>query len=479
MAMFLLTDATGIGSNDLDAGQGLIDLGIIANDTGFGANDAAGGQQLITYARTLTGVVQLRLDTLVNTTFTPDYGSGPQNVDIVIAAGTSAFVLDDGTSMANNGTSLPPSDSGLPGATLNPTLNNLVIYDTDQNVCVARDGTGGDLDLPESNPVILYHELSHSFRIVNNTLLALTGICDPAAPEENAAIIDENDLRTDIANRLGTAPELRDPDIHCGDVGCDSGCCIIATVASKSLTSQEVRSLRGVRDHFVRSTEMGHSFFEQFFQDYYSFSPQVCTFMARDPKLSGHLLEGWVNPLLDFWKIMIAYSRQSMTIEGAGAAFVRTQSGRAQAEARRDALRRTLTYWSHGGSDEDPWRVELLRLLQERAWPSEHIQWALVTPVRIYYDLITMYVDEAGTDAIGREFERAIDSWAPEMPISDVWAALSAEQVAAELAFCESVLFQTARSRQRFAQRLRDRFNHITSIAVVLNGREQQPGGGS
>lgn len=474
MAMFLLTDATGIGSDDLDPGQGLIDLTIIANDTGFGANAAAGGQQLITYAPTLAGVVQQRLDTLVNTTFTPDYGSGPQNVDIVIAAGTAAFVLDDGTSLANNGTSLPPSNSGLPGATLNPTLNNLLIYDTDQNICVARAGTGGDIDLPESNPVVLYHELSHSFRILNNTLLALTGTCDPASPEENAAITDENDLRTDLAMRQGVAPELRDPNIHCGSVGCDGGCCIIATVASKSLTSQEVRSLRCVRDHFVRNTEIGHSFFEQFFQDYYSFSPQVCTIMARDPQLSGHLLEGWVNPLLDFWKIIIARSRQSMTVESMGAEFVRRQPSGPHAKARRDALQRTLTYWSDGGADENPWRAELAQLLRERAWPSEYIQWALVSPVRIYYDLIRMCVDGAGAHAIGCELERAVDSWAPEMPISDVWASLSADEVAMELEFVESALLQTARCRRRFAQRLRNRLGHITAIAFVLNGREQQ-----
>jgi hypothetical protein len=123
--------------------------------------------------------------------------------------------------------------------------------------------------------------------------------------------------------------------------------------------------------------------------------------------------------------------------------------------------------------------VELLQLLQERAWPSEHIQWALVTPVRIYYDLITMYLDGAGAVAIGREFERAVDSWAPEMPLSDVWASLSAAEVAAELAFCESVLLQTDWSRQRFARRLKDQLSHITSIAVVLNGREQQREGSS
>jgi hypothetical protein len=477
MAMFLLTDAAGIGSDDLDSGQGLIDLTIIANDTGFGANAPAGGQQLITYARTLNGTVQQRLDTLVNTTFTPDYGSGPQNVDIIIAAGTADFVLDDGTSLRNNGTSLPPSNSGLAGASLNPTLNNLVIYDTDQSICVARDGTGGDLDLPESNPAVLYHELSHSFRIVNNTLLALTAECDPSSPEERAAIIDENELRTDLANRQGVTPELRDPNNHCGDVGCDSGCCIIATVASKSLTSPQVQSLRCVRDHFVRSTELGYAFFEQFFRDYYSFSPQVCTAMARNAGLSEHLLEGWVNPLLEFWSLMIERSRGGMTPGATGDAFLRRQPDRPRAEARREALRRTFAYWSHADLDDDATRIELMRLLRERAWPSEHIQWALVAPVRIYHDLLALYLEGAGAEVIGRAIEGAVDSWAPELPLSEVWASLSAEQAAAELAFCESALLQTPVSRQRFARRLRERFGHITAITGVLDGQERPRGG--
>ncbi len=474
MPLFILDDATGIGSDDLDTFQAFIDLVIIANDDGVGLNDPAGGMQQVTYNRTMNGPPQLRLEDLVNTAFTPDYGSGPQNVDIIVIPGLSGFTLDDGTSFANSGTALPPASSGLPGAALNTTENCLVIYDTQQTICVARAGTGGDLDLPISNPVVLYHEFSHAFREVNNDgndFLALTAACDPSSPEENAAIVDENDLRTQIANRKGETPVLRDPGIHCGKVDKDcSSCCIIATLVSRSITSPQVQFLRSVRDHFVRSTEVGHAFFEQFFRDYYSFSPQVCTIMARNPSIPEHLLEGYINPLLDFWKIMIERSNQYFADADLGAAFVRHHPDRAQAEVRLDALHRTVKYWLNQDSHNSEVPPELIALLRERAWSSDHIQWALVAPVRIYHDLMMLYLDGADAETIGREFNRALESWAPEIPISDVWASLPAKQVVKELEFCNNALLQSASTQKRFRQRLQVRFPDITSIDSVLNG---------
>lgn len=477
MATFILDNAAGIGSDDLDSAQALIDLAIIADDVGLGADDPVGGLQRVTYDRTTNGAPQLRLDALINTAFTPDYGGGAQNVDVIVIAGLSGFTLDDGTSFSNNGTALPPASSGLPGAGLNTTENCLVIYDTQQNICVARDGTNGDIDLPISNPVVLYHEFSHAFRILNNTLLALTSECDPASPEENAAIVDENDLRTQIAQRNGVAPELRDPNIHCGTVGCSGGCCIIATVVSKSLASPQVQYLRRVRDHFVRSTEVGHAFFERFFHDYYAFSPQVCTLMAGNPQIPAYLLEGYINPLLEFWKLMIERSARPYAETALGAAFARQHPDRAQAEARLDALRHTATYWlSH---DANPGSVpeQLITLLKERAWPSDYMQWALVAPVRIYHDLLALHLGGADDETVGREFNHAVESWAPEVPISDIWTALPADQVLKELAFCDRALLQSQVSRKRFHQRLRDRFRGITSIDVVLNRLAETPGG--
>lgn len=471
MPLFILDDATGIGSDDLDTLQAFVDLVIIADDPGVGLNDPSSGLQQVTYNQTSNGPPQDRLDALVNTAFSPDYGSGPQNVDIVVIPGLSGFTLDDGTSFANNGTALGPAGSGLPGASLNTTNNCLVIYDTQQDICVARDGTGGDIDLTISNAVVLYHEFSHAFRIVNNTTLALSGTCDPSSPAENDAIIEENDLRTQIANRQGETPELRDPGIHCGSVGCGGGgCCVIATLASKSMSAPQIPHLRSVRDHFVRSTEVGYAFFEQLFRDYYSFSPQVCTIMAGNPSISEHLLEGYINPLLEFWKIMIERTGQHFSDANLGAAFARHHPHLLLAEARLDALRRTESYWLNQDSPDSEVPATLIALLRERAWPSDYIQWALVAPVRIYHDLLSLYLDKADEETVGREFIRALESWAPEMPISDIWASLPAEQVIRELEFCNSALLQSAKNKKRFYQRLKVRFRDITSIDVVLNG---------
>lgn len=477
MAMFILSDAAGIGSDDLDPLQAFVDLVIIANDDGVGMDDPVGGMQRITYTRTMDGPPQVRLDTLVNTTFTPDYGAGAQNVDVIIIAGLSGFTLDDGTSFQNNGTALPPASSGLAGASLNTTENCLVIYDTQQNICVARDGAGGDLNLPISNPVVLYHEFSHAFRIVNNTLLALGGGCDPASPEENAAIIDENDLRTQIAERQGETAELRDPNIHCGQVGCDSGCCIIATVASKSLSSPEVQFLRSVRDHFVRSTEVGFAFFERFFRDYYAFSPQVCALMARHPGMSDALLAGYIEPLLDFWKVMIARSQASLTPCELGEEFLATLNSRDAVQARRAALERTSAYWRGRDVENAGAPAELVALLKDRAWPSEYIQWALVAPVRIYYELLTAHLAGADCEETGRALERAVDAWSAATPISEVWAALSKREVLRELRFCHRALLRSERSRRMFHRRLRERFTDITAVRAALDQLSVRAGG--
>ena len=468
MPLFILEDATGIGNDEIDSFQAFIDCVIIANDDGVGINDPVGGMQQVTYARTENGPPQLRLDALVNTTFNPDYGSGPQQVDTLVIPGLAGFTLDDGSSFRHNGTALAPQGSGLAGSTLNTTDFCLVIYDTQQNICVTGLDSG-DIDLPISNPVVLYHEFSHAFRIVNNTLLGLTFECDPSSPEENAAIIDENDLRTQIANRQGETPVLRDPGNHCGDVGCDPPCCIIATVASKSFNSSQVLFLRSVRDHFVRSTQVGYAFFQKFFYDYYSFSPQVCTIMAGNPAIPGHLLEGYINPLLDFWRIMIERSGNNFSDAELGAAFTRLHADRDAAQARLAALGQTVAYWLQDESTGAGAPPELLKLLRERAWPSEYMQWALVTPVRIYHDVLKLFLAGADETEIGSWFNTELDSWTPYFPISDFWAALTAEEVVKELEFCENVLLQSPAAEKRFHQRLLERFADITSIDTVLS----------
>ncbi|MGI8998916.1 MAG: hypothetical protein ACR2GO_04345, partial [Candidatus Limnocylindria bacterium] len=170
MTLFVQNDATGAGAGGVDAQQAAVDLGVATNgDTGLGLAAQIGDRQQVTYARTDPGLPAIRVDALVNTNF----NLNPQGVDIVIIPVLANFTLNDGRSILTiGGTALPPSGSPLPGSTLNNTNSCLVIYDTTQNNgtgwCTARAGTNGTLDLPISNPVILFHELSHAFRIATN-----------------------------------------------------------------------------------------------------------------------------------------------------------------------------------------------------------------------------------------------------------------------------------------------------------------------
>lgn len=479
MPTFILQDASGIGSDDLDAARGFVDLAIIANDTGLGLDDPAAGMAQVTYDRTEGGPLRLRVDAMVNTAFSPDYGGGAQNVDTIVIAGLHGFTLDDGTPMADNGMALPPQSSGLPGAVLNSTEQCLVIYDTEISICLVTQGGDGTFDLPVPTPVVLYHELSHAFRIVQNTLLALSGTCNPSSPEENAAITDENVLRSDLATRQGIAPVLRDPGNHCGGVcgggsGGSGGCCIIATLASGSAASPQVRSLRAARDHFVRGTEVGHAFFARFFRDYYAFSPQACTILAGDAALSRQVLEGFIEPLLAFWWIMTERSRRRMDGPALGAAFQALYPDRGEAGRRRAAMERCAGFWfgadiaQHAQRGSAEAAARLLALLRERAWPSEHMQWTLVAPVRIHHTLLLRHLAGDDAAAIGAEFARQLDAWAPEAPLGEIWAALSTEQVARELAFCDAALLQTPERARRFRERLGARFHDITAVAAVL-----------
>ena len=307
MTVFIQNDATGAGVGNVDANQAFIDLFIISNsDTGLGLVGPVGNIDQVTYGRTDPGAPAVRLNALINTVYNPNYGGGAQTVNIFIIGSQSNFILNDGRFVTNiAGTALPPQGSGLAGAGLNTTNNCLVIYDTSQSngngYCVARNGTGGTYDLAFSSPAILYHELSHAFRIVNNNLQALTAACNPSSPEENAAILDENVYRTQSAASTGVPVVLRDPGIHCGIPGSSGSCkacCIIASVASRSPFSAEVQLLRAVRDQFLRATEVGFAFFQNFFRDYYAFSPQVSTIMAGQPQLSDFVLQGYVRPLI-------------------------------------------------------------------------------------------------------------------------------------------------------------------------------------
>lgn len=490
MTVFIQNDATGAGTGNLNPNQAAVDLAVAANgDTGLGLAAQVGNRQQVTYARTLNGAPPIRLNTLVNTTFTPNYGGGPQTVNIVVLPVNSNFFLNDGTSiLVVGGTALPPQGSGLAGAALNNTNDCLVIYDTTQNngsgYCTARNGTGGTLDLQTPNPIILYHELSHAFRIVNNTLLALTAACNPSSPEENAAITDENDLRTQVANATGVTPVLRDPGIHCGGLctggggGGGGSCCIIASVASNSPISAEVQALREVRDGFLRRTEVGFSFFQKLLHDYYAFSPQVSTVMAQKPDLSQLVLEGYVRPLIITLRLLQLHAFEEPTDAKLGRVFTNYHPEAAEAADKLALLDRARAYSQGEIASGERATEELAQILHERAWSSEHVRWALIEPVRIYGEALGAYVAGSKRAEIGRTLRQAFVAWAAEMPLDHVWASLSANQLKRELSTFETGLLRSSKAKSRFRKRLVDRFGHLTAVGTLL-GRSRATQGGN
>lgn len=475
MTVFVQNNATGAGAGSLDPNQAAVDLGIIANgDTGLGLAAAVGNRQRVTYTRTDPGIPPTRLDTLVNTSFNPDYGlgAGPQSVPIVIVPVLANFTLNDGTSiLVVGGTSLPPSNSGLVGAGLNNTTDCLVIYDTTQNsgggYCTARAGTGGTLDLQTPNPVILYHELSHALREVTNALNATTAGCNPSSPEERAAIIDENDLRTQSAAAAGTTPVLRDPGIHCGATcsgGSSVSCCIVASVASGSPLSEEVAALRSVRDGFIRRSEVGFAFFDSLHRDYYGFSPQVCTLMARHPTLRPLVLEGFVRPLVSMLRLIEEFALKAADSATLGERFAAEHEDRAAGAARLATLHRAREVLG-GGDAELTHEQQLLSELLAPALESDHLLWAVVEPIQLYEAALAAHIDDCPVEQLGEHLYAAIDSWGCRVPLDNVWASLHAVELQNEVGLLATTLLRTPEARAEFRYRLKRRHGRATAIA--------------
>jgi hypothetical protein len=480
MTIFIQNDATGAGGGNLDPNQAAVDLTIIANgDTGLGLAAQVGNRQQVTYARTLAGAPPIRLDNLVNTNFNPNYGGGPQNVNIIILPVLANFTLNDGRSILTvGGTALPPSNSGLAAAGLNNTNDCLVIYDTTQNngtgYCTARAGTGGTLDLQTPNPIILFHELSHAFRIVTNALLALSGICNPSSPEENAAITDENDLRTQIANASGTTPVLlRDPGIHCGAV-CSGGststssCCIIASVASGSVLSEEVAALRTVRDSLLRKSEIGFYFFQSFFHDYYGFSPQVCTLMSQHSTLRQLVCEGFVRPLVSILNLINEYAVSGVNAATLGKHFAAAHADRVAATEilnRIDQASEVLKAIDSGVMDV---QHELAHRISP-ALKSEHLSWAIIEPIKLYKSVLESHLNEYSFERLGEQLYEGISLWAVQLPLDDIWTSLSFAELQDEIALIERILLRTSEARASFRDRLNRTFGNFPAVAKVLS----------
>jgi hypothetical protein len=436
------------------------------------------------YTPSLTNFSRTFIYSLVTTTFTPDYGSGPQTTNIIIIPVLYDFFLPDNSSITTMGAcTLPPANSGLQGSALNPTNHCLVIYETTQNngigYCVARDGTGA-LDLPLPSPVMLFHELSHASRDAQNLTFSTVGPCVPCSPEESAAISDENGLRAELAARSKVTPELRDTSNHCGGncppnvvIDDGDGPCLIVSLASGSSRSREVRALRDIRDRILRRTEIGFAFFDELHYDYYGFSPQACSIMSDDAEIAPLVLEGYVVPFLTMLRTLKAYAFDDCDDSALGHLFLAAVGETDQRERSIDITSRIIEYWTGAHHFEDSAVGHLARLIREKAWPSEYLRWGLFDPIDIYLEILRLAQGHSDPSYVGSALRNSIDRWAPSTPVHDVWRGLAPSRLAEELEWLERHFFKSNQSRAVFRGRLLNAHGDLRQIRdLCVKARE-------
>ena len=473
MALFIQQDAGAVGAGSVFPDKATLDLIQISNnDGGYGENAAAPGSDLkqVTYAQSQAGACPNRLNTLVNTNF----GVNAQNIDIIALGVDNTFILNDGTLISTAAGVTAPVGSGN-----NPTSSVMVIYDTSNDggagYCV-RDQNSGNMDLQFPSPVILYHELSHALRFANGNPLSTSASGCAASPEENAAEVDENDMR----DQLGIPH--RDPTDHCGNPGCPTTCCIVASIASGSPYSAEVNALRQLRDRFLRGSEVGFDFFDRLHYDYYNFSPEVCRWMSGSGELRQLVELYFVKPLTLCLGLIHDYTLGGCDTEELGARFeAGLQAAPQLLVLGPEELRQVRALLAGDWSAQGIW-ADLGQLLNERAAASEPVRWALLATIGMYVDALEWRLQGLGTTELGERLARSIDQWGAQLPLTEVWGRLSQYALAEELGFLRRALLPRPAARRQFAQRLLDhaggdpRFTRALDQTGFLLESNKQPG---
>jgi hypothetical protein len=446
MTLFLQNDAVGSGTGGVFPDRGFTDLVQIANlDTGIGENDPVGDLIQITYAQTLTGIPPDRLNTLVNT----DFADIPGSTDIIVIPVDQTFVRPNGHFVTENaGLTFPL------GNPENPTSSVLVIYDTSDNdgkgYCLPKEG-GGTVGFPST--VILYHELSHALRDATNSQLDNSDTGCAANAEEHQAESDENDMR----DQLGIGH--RDTTQHCVTTGCDSSCCIVASIASGSPYSTDVTALREVRDELLRPSQVGFDFFEHLHYDYYGFSPQVVRMMAGADDLRAQISTALVGPLTQCLKLLHDYVAHQHTAQAPDAGRLGERFC-AELPAELAAMPREhveLALAILDGAGTVPGRLRpLAALLRDRAASSAFIRWAILDNVETYLTALRWRIDGEPAEEIGSRLSARFDEWGARLPLTDVWRRLSTYTIGEELRLLRGQLLPAPSARAHFARRLRE-----------------------
>lgn len=445
MSLFLAQSA---GTNNFEFADSQADIiSISTMDTGVGFNESTPTTiegvvcVEITYTRTQSGSTAIRLDQLVHDTgFTT-----PQQ--IIVMAVPNGTMFNGILVSAIAGVALPI------GATGSPFANHIcTIYDADDcnnsGHWVDKEG-GGTTSFPRD--VILYHELAHCFHFATSVTTS-----------EPLAETDENDMR-DVRG----LPH-RNTASHNG--GCGGGpspsCCIVASLATGSPYSEEVKCFRHLREHTLRNSMVGDDYFREFFYRYYGFSPEVTRLMGHQPNLNSLIKEYFVMPLLAGIEMLIYY----VDNRGVGLAkFLRGQSTRENLleiyqkdfidelskylKIARNFDGKVVSLVLNNKSREYSGFKKLLQHINNETIKDEYIDWSLVSVVELWVENTLLLYSGNTEDEIDSDIYEKIIQWIALMPISNIWEEFSRLETEIELQYLEKFIFDS-KSKEIFSERL-------------------------
>jgi hypothetical protein len=238
--------------------------------------------------------------------------SNPAGGDILIIGDQSSSVYGGQTLRAQAGWHrfVPRPNSTV--------FDALIAYDVTDCMgggFIVFDGSGNCIAF--TRPVILFHELAHS----------LYPYSADTASIELLAIADENRLRaeqglplradirggcrTDAQTQGLCSPTSSDSGSDAGGTSSGGGGgggmirCFVASAATGGPRSVEVRQLRRFREGVLMPTRWGRAFFEDFYEKYYSFAPDIAGRMTVDEEFRDVI--GWalVDPLLNHLRLVV------------------------------------------------------------------------------------------------------------------------------------------------------------------------------
>jgi hypothetical protein len=340
------------------------------------------------------------------------------------------------------------------------------------------------------NEVILFHELSHAWHILNGTHN------DDVTLEQLSAIEDENLYRSERGMDLRN----NNPSKIFGFGGCEQGApkdtfswskvyedvdCIIATSAYNSRYAPKVQELRKIRDNLLCSSIIGNKTLKHVLDEYYQFSPQVVKLMQKSPVLKKKVSSLLVEPLIEFFRLFELYidatwdfkknnfeNEVKSSLKDYFDMLHTTQFDQDQIFSIAGRISNTKLFQNRRFAIPqyrtgylDP--LELFDYLDEivdKSVPNnKYLTWAFATPLAIYWSAIREYLIRGEEDKLGKFLATKIDSWADKVPIPESFMSIEEEYVSEELDRLLHIMFTNKTRRQKFGKRLLSDYGNMVT----------------